>query len=194
MTRRRLGRGSRLITARPRHRPPAGRDRRRWARPDGCNRNWLWILAAPVLFFAAAAIGLLDPVAIYCEKRHHELWIATGTVAPDLAARTGSRSHKAMRPIQRARERDREQHGSTPDRRGRLRGANPRIGPRFARSSSGGAGGEAAVGVADPQRQAERRDRLSLVTVARSRPWATTPPSRSSSAWLNPAGSPRRGG
>src|SRR5512139_3165493 len=44
-------------------------------------RYWMWLLAAPVLFFVAAGIGLLDPIAIYLEKRHHELWIATDTVA-----------------------------------------------------------------------------------------------------------------
>ena len=49
-------------------------------------RNWLWVLAAPLLFFVAAAVGLLDPVAIYLEKRHHELWIATDAVATPTAA------------------------------------------------------------------------------------------------------------
>lgn len=44
-------------------------------------RNWTWLLFSPVLFFVAASIGLLDPVAIYLEKRHHELWIQTDTQA-----------------------------------------------------------------------------------------------------------------
>ena len=72
--------------------------------------HWLWILAAPVLFFAAAAIGLLDPVAIYLEKRHHELWIVTDTVAVNIWRANRIEVHKALRAIQRARERAREQN------------------------------------------------------------------------------------
>jgi hypothetical protein len=68
-------------------------------------RNWIWILAAPLLFFAAAAIGLLDPVAIYLEKRHHELWIATDSVAVKVWKHNAVEVHKAVRAIQRARER-----------------------------------------------------------------------------------------
>jgi hypothetical protein len=71
-------------------------------------RNWLWILAAPVLFFAAATIGLLDPVAIYLEKRHHELWIATDGVAIQIWRHNRIEVHKALRAIQRARERTHE--------------------------------------------------------------------------------------
>jgi hypothetical protein len=74
------------------------------------SRNWLWLLASPVLFFLAASVGLFDPVAIYLEKRHHELWIVTDT---NLAVRLWKANkvevHKALRQIQRARERHREQ-------------------------------------------------------------------------------------
>lgn len=73
-------------------------------------RNWMWLLAAPLLFFVAAAIGLLDPVAIYLEKRHHELWIATDTVAVRVWKANSVEVNKALRAIQRARERHREQY------------------------------------------------------------------------------------
>jgi hypothetical protein len=68
-------------------------------------RNWMWVLAAPLLFFAAAAIGLLDPVAIYLEKRHHELWIATNSVEVKVWKHNAVEVNKAIRAIQRARER-----------------------------------------------------------------------------------------
>jgi hypothetical protein len=68
------------------------------------------VLAAPVLFFVAAGIGLLDPVAIYLEKRHHELWIATDTVSVRLWKANAIEANKAMRAIHRARERHREQY------------------------------------------------------------------------------------
>jgi hypothetical protein len=70
----------------------------------------LWLLAAPVVFFLAAAIGLLDPVAIYLEKRRHELWIATDTVSVQLWRANAIEANKALRAIQRARERHREQY------------------------------------------------------------------------------------
>jgi hypothetical protein len=73
-------------------------------------RNWIWILAAPVLFFVAAGIGLLDPIAIYLEKRHHELWIATDSVAVRVWKHNSVEVHKALRAIQRARERHLEQY------------------------------------------------------------------------------------
>jgi hypothetical protein len=72
--------------------------------------NWMWLLAAPALFFVAAAIGLLDPVAIYLEKRHHELWLATDTVSIRLWKANAIEANKALRAIQRARERHREQY------------------------------------------------------------------------------------
>jgi len=109
VTRRQLGRGSRLMTAGLGFGAllvlVGGVGATGWF-----NRNWLWILAAPVLFFAAAAIGLLDPIAIYLEKRHHELWIGTDTVAVQIWRHNRIEVHKALRAIQRARERDREQN------------------------------------------------------------------------------------
>jgi hypothetical protein len=73
-------------------------------------RNWIWLLAAPAFFFLAAAIGLLDPIAIYLEKRHHELWIATDSVAVRVWKHNSVEVNKALRAIQRARERHREQY------------------------------------------------------------------------------------
>ena len=72
--------------------------------------NWMWLLATPVLFFVAAGIGLLDPVAIYLEKRHHELWVATDTVSVLLWKANAIEANKALRAIQRARERHHEQY------------------------------------------------------------------------------------
>ncbi|HEX6873566.1 MAG TPA: DUF6232 family protein, partial [Micromonosporaceae bacterium] len=72
--------------------------------------NWWWILAAPVIFFLAAAIGLLDPVAIYLEKRHHELWITTNTTAVRLWKHNSVEVNKALRAIHRACERHRERY------------------------------------------------------------------------------------
>lgn len=67
--------------------------------------HWLWILATPLIFFVIAYIGLLDPVAIYLEKRHHELWIATDTVAIRIYKANSVEAHKALRAIERAVER-----------------------------------------------------------------------------------------
>jgi Family of unknown function (DUF6232) len=68
-------------------------------------RNWGWLLVAPALFFVAGSIGLFDPVAIYLEKRHHELWIATDTVAVRVYRANRVEANKALRAIQRANER-----------------------------------------------------------------------------------------
>jgi hypothetical protein len=73
-------------------------------------RYWMWLLAAPVVLFLAAAIGLLDPVAIYLEKRHHELWIATDTMAVQIWKHNSVEVNKALRAIERACERHREQY------------------------------------------------------------------------------------
>jgi len=73
-------------------------------------RNWMWLLAAPVIFLAAAWIGLLDPVAIYLEKRHHELWIATDAGSALVWKANSVEANKALRQIQRARERHQEQY------------------------------------------------------------------------------------
>jgi hypothetical protein len=67
--------------------------------------NWFWILIAPVIFVAAGHIGMLDPIAIYLEKRHHELWIATESVAVRVYKANGVEARKALRAINRARER-----------------------------------------------------------------------------------------
>ena len=74
------------------------------------SRNWLWLLATPVVFLLAATIGLFDPIAIYLEKRHHELWINTDTVSVRLWKANKVEASKALRQIQRARERHREQY------------------------------------------------------------------------------------
>ncbi len=73
-------------------------------------RNWLWLLATPVIFLAAGTIGLLDPVAIYLEKRHHELWITIGGGSVLLWKANAVEAGKALRQIQRARERHLEAH------------------------------------------------------------------------------------
>jgi nicotinamide riboside transporter PnuC len=71
-------------------------------------RNWGWLLAAPLFFVVAAHIGLLDPIAIYLEKRHHELWIATDVVSVRIYKANAVEAHKALRAIQRASERHHE--------------------------------------------------------------------------------------
>jgi Family of unknown function (DUF6232) len=108
VTRKQLGRGNRLMTAALGFAALlvviGGAGATGWL-----GRNWQWILAAPVLFFVAASIGLLDPVAIYMEKRHHELWIATDTVSVNVWKHNSIEVHKALRAIQRARERNHEE-------------------------------------------------------------------------------------
>jgi len=73
-------------------------------------RNWMWILTAPVFFLVVASIGLLDPIAIYLEKRHHELWIATDSVTVRVWKANSVEANKARRQIQRACERHREEY------------------------------------------------------------------------------------
>jgi hypothetical protein len=68
-------------------------------------RNWLWLLATPIILLGAGAIGLLDPIAIYLEKRHHELWITTPTGSVRVLKANGVEVGKALRQINRARER-----------------------------------------------------------------------------------------
>jgi hypothetical protein len=108
VTRRQIGRGSRLLTGLLGVAAVlvviGGTGMTGWLM-----RNWLWLLAAPVLFFLAAAIGLLDPIAIYLEKRHHELWIATETSAVCVWRHNWVEVNKAVRAIKRACERHREQ-------------------------------------------------------------------------------------
>jgi hypothetical protein len=109
VTRKQIGRGSRLITGLLGVAALliviGGAGASGWLQ-----HNWQWVLAAPVLFFVAAGIGLLDPVAIYLEKRHHELWLATDTVSVRLWKANAIEANKALRAIQRARERHREQY------------------------------------------------------------------------------------
>jgi hypothetical protein len=109
VTRRQIGRGSRLMTAALGAGALliviGGAGATGWL-----TRNWIWIVAAPAFFFVAAAIGLLDPIAIYLEKRHHELWIATDSVAVRVWKQNSVEVNKALRAIQRARERHREQY------------------------------------------------------------------------------------
>ena len=71
-------------------------------------RNWVWLLATPVILLAAGAIGLLDPIAIYLEKRRHELWITVDAGSTLLWKANAVEVGKALRQIQRARERHRE--------------------------------------------------------------------------------------
>ena len=70
--------------------------------------NLIYLLAAPLVFVFIAHIGLLDPIAIYLEKRHHELWIATDTTAVRIYKANSVEANKALRAIQRASERQRE--------------------------------------------------------------------------------------
>src|SRR5687767_12027167 len=69
VTRRQIGRGSRLMTGTLAAGVVlvivGGAGISGWL-----TRNWIWLAASPVLFFVGAAIGLFDPVAIYLEKRH----------------------------------------------------------------------------------------------------------------------------
>jgi hypothetical protein len=71
-------------------------------------RNWTWLLATPLVLLLAGSIGLLDPVAIYLEKRHHELWIATDDGPVLLWKANAVEVGKALRQIQRARQRLRD--------------------------------------------------------------------------------------
>jgi hypothetical protein len=69
------------------------------------SRSWLWLLAAPVLLFVAGTIGLLDPIAIYLEKRHHELWVTTSAGSVLVWKANAVELGKALRQINRAHER-----------------------------------------------------------------------------------------
>jgi hypothetical protein len=71
-------------------------------------RNWIWLLAAPGLLFVAGSVGLLDPIAIYLEKRHHELWISVDSGSVPIWRGNVVECRKALRQIQRAQERQRE--------------------------------------------------------------------------------------
>lgn len=109
ITRRRAGRGSRVLTAALGILAVVGL---LWGAGvlGWLARYWPWLLAAPVIALAAAWIGLLDPIAIYLEKRHHELWIATDAVVVRVWKANSVEVNKALRQIQRARERYHEQY------------------------------------------------------------------------------------
>lgn len=68
-------------------------------------RNWLWLLATPIILLGAGAVGLLDPIAIYLEKRHHELWITTPAGSVRVFKANAVEVGKALRQINRARQR-----------------------------------------------------------------------------------------
>jgi len=111
VTRRQIGRGSRLMTALLGGGALlvviGGVGASGWL-----SRNWTYLLLAPLLVFVAATIGLLDPLALYLEKRHHELWIATDSVAVRVWKHNYIEVNKALRAIERARERHQEQFGT----------------------------------------------------------------------------------
>jgi hypothetical protein len=67
--------------------------------------NWPWLLTAPVIFVVVVHFGLLDPIAIYLEKRHHELWVATDHEALCIFRANSVEARKAQRAIERAAER-----------------------------------------------------------------------------------------
>ncbi len=73
------------------------------------DRVWRWLIAAPLIFLAVAWVGLLDPLAIYLEKRRHELWITVNGTDVCLWKANLVEANKALRAIQRAREQFREE-------------------------------------------------------------------------------------
>jgi hypothetical protein len=80
-----------------------------WAGASGwLTRNWSYLIYGLLLLPLAASIGFLDPIAIWLEKRHHELWIATDSVAVLLWKHNHVEVNKALRAINRARERQQE--------------------------------------------------------------------------------------
>jgi len=109
VTRKQIGRGSRLLTALLGAGAMlvliGGAGASGWL-----SRNWTYLLWTPLIVVVAGAIGLLDPLAVYLEKRHHELWIATDSVAVRVWKHNSVEVHKALRAIQRARERNQEQY------------------------------------------------------------------------------------
>ena len=64
--------------------------------------HWAWLLATPVVLLGLGSIGLLDPIAIYLDKRHHELWIAGDTYSVRVFKANSVEARKALRAIQRA--------------------------------------------------------------------------------------------
>jgi len=80
-----------------------------WALASG----WLtdhWI-AVPVLIIAAVVAGwagFLDPLAVYLEKRRHDLWIDVDGMPVRVWSDNKVEVNKAVRAIERARERHRD--------------------------------------------------------------------------------------
>jgi hypothetical protein len=72
--------------------------------------HWVYLLWAPVVLFAAAWIGLLDPIALYLEKRRHDLWIDTPAGPVPIWRHNSVEVNKALRAIERAHERLRERY------------------------------------------------------------------------------------
>ena len=80
-----------------------------WALTTG----WLadhWV-AVPLFIIAAAVAGwagFLDPLAVYLEKRRHDLWLDVDGVAVRVWSDNKVEVNKAVRAIDRARERHRD--------------------------------------------------------------------------------------
>jgi Family of unknown function (DUF6232) len=80
-----------------------------WAWGSGwLTHNAVMIPGFLVLFVIAAWGGLLDPVAVYMEKRRHELWVSTDAYSVKIWANNNVEVNKAVRAIQRAQERLRD--------------------------------------------------------------------------------------
>ena len=80
-----------------------------WAWASGwLTRNAVMIPGFLVLFAIATWGGLLDPIAVWREKRHHELWVATNGYSMKVWANNSVEVNKAVRAIQRAQERLRD--------------------------------------------------------------------------------------
>ena len=80
-----------------------------WAWSSGwLSKNAVMIPGFLVLFVIAAWGGLLDPVAVWLEKRRHELWVSTNAYSVKVWANNNVEVNKAVRAIQRAQERLRD--------------------------------------------------------------------------------------
>jgi hypothetical protein len=80
-----------------------------WAVASGwLQRNAISIPGFLVLFAIATWGGLLDPIAVWREKRRHELWVSTDAYSVKVWANNSVEVNKAVRAIQRAQERMRD--------------------------------------------------------------------------------------
>ena len=80
-----------------------------WAWSSGwLSRNAVMIPGFLVLFAIATWGGLLDPIAVWREKRRHELWVSTDAFSVKVWANNSVEVNKAVRAIHRARERMRD--------------------------------------------------------------------------------------